>query len=185
MEIINSYKCEVCNYTTNTKTNLGIHCKSKKHCHLAGIPYEPKTVTKEIYTDVMEDVTKYNEMKKFDMDLQADTFMKEINKLKEQLQRQEEANSIKEQMNALKYEVELLKEKIIFKDCIIADKDKMIDYLMNKEVPIQVIQPIQVAPQVAPQPIQVAPQVAPQVKAKEDPDDVVLNKSYLSYYMVP
>jgi hypothetical protein len=123
-------------------------------------------------------------MKRYDMDLQATTFLQEINKLKDQLQRQDEANTIKEEISALKYEVELLKKEIIFKDCIIADKDKMIDYLMNKEAPIQ---PIQVVPQVVSQVVpqeapQVTPQVTPQVKAKEDPDDDVLNKSYLKKY---
>jgi hypothetical protein len=200
MEIINSYKCETCNYTTNTKTNLGIHCKSKKHCHRAGIPYEVKKITNKVFTDVMEDVTKYNDLKKFDMDLQATTFLQEINKLKEQLQRQEEANSIKEEMTALKHEIELLKEKNKYQEemytRLLTDKDAMIQYLMTAKKA-----PIQVAPQVASQdkplkalknelkeekkeedPLKALKTELKEEKKEEDPDDDVLNKSYLKKY---
>ena len=183
METVNSFKCETCNYTTKTKTNLGIHCKSKKHCQLVGTPYEVKKITNKVFTDVMEDVTKYNDMKKFDMDLQATTFLQEITKLKEQLQRQEEANTIKEQMTALRHELELLKEKNKYQECLLAEKDKMIQYLMTvKEAPIQVIQAPQPIQQVLPQSVsnEVIPKVSKkQLKEEEEEDEDSLNKKYL------
>jgi len=194
------YNCEMCKYGTDNKAHYAIHCASKRHCQLVGTTYEEKPkVTKKVFTDVMQDITKYNQMKKVDMDIQADTFMREITALKQQIKHQDELNKMKEQMNLLKEESFKAKEDMYNR--IIVDKDKMIDYLMNKEVSqvipqyqapqYQLIQAPQVAPQVASQVApqvapqvepQVAPQVAPQVKAKEDPDDDVLNKSYLKKY---
>jgi hypothetical protein len=173
----------MCKYGTDNKAHYAIHCNSKRHCQLVGTPYQAKTVTKKVFTDVMEDVTKYNDMKKFDMDLQATTFLQEITKLKEQLQRQEEANTIKEQMTALRHELELLKEKNKYQECLLAEKDKMIQYLMTvKEAPIQVIQAPQPIQQVLPQSVsnEVIPKVSKkQLKEEEEEDEDSLNKKYL------
>jgi hypothetical protein len=117
------------------------------------------------------------------MELQATTFLQEITKLKEQLQRQEEANTIKEQMTALRHELELLKEKNKYQECLLAEKDKMIQYLMTvKEAPIQVIQAPQPIQQVLPQSVsnEVIPKVSKkQLKEEEEEDEDSLNKKYL------
>ena len=177
------YNCEMCKYGTDNKAHYAIHCNSKRHCQLVGTPYQVKTVTKKAFEDVTEDVKKYNDMKKFDMELQATTFMKEIDSLKQQLQRQEEANTIKEQMTALRHELELLKEKNKYQECLLAEKDKMIQYLMTvKEAPIQVIQAPQPIQQVLPQSVsnEVIPKVSKkQLKEEEEEDEDSLNKKYL------
>ena len=177
------YNCEMCKYGTDNKAHYAIHCNSKRHCQLVGTPYQVKTVTKKAFEDVTGDLTRYNEMKKVDMQIQEDIFMKEINKLKEQLQRQEEANTIKEQMTALRHELELLKEKNKYQECLLAEKDKMIQYLMTvKEAPIQVIQAPQPIQQVLPQSVsnEVIPKVSKkQLKEEEEEDEDSLNKKYL------
>jgi hypothetical protein len=165
-----------------------------------GTPYQVKTVSKKAYTDVMEDVTKYNDLKKFDMDLQATTFLQEITKLKEQLQRQDETNTFVNKIEALtqqlKYQEEMSNMKEEMYNRLLADKDAMIQYLMTaKEAPIQVIQPIQVVqePQVKPlkalknelkeeKPLKALKTELKEEKKEEDPDDDVLNKSYLKKY---
>ena len=175
METIN-FKCETCNYETALKANLGIHLKSKKHCQLVGTPWEGKEAkpVKQDTNDTKQD---------------KDAIIKELqDKLKEQ-------DFMIREMK-LQHEIELLNQKNKYQEemynRLLADKDTMIQYLMTvKEAPIQVVQapqPIQVvqSPQVLPQVVpQEAPQVVPQVpqaKAKEDPDDEVLNKSYLQKY---
>ena len=188
-----AFQCTTCNYQTTTKSNLGIHCKTKRHCMLVGTPWEGTKkvkndeITKKVYTDVMEGVNNNAELKKFDVMLENNMLMHQIDLLKQQLKHQEEMSLLKHEMTQL----------------LLAEKDKMIDYLTTKEAShvIQVVQPQapQVASQVAPQVVQpqavyneVIPKVSKkQLKEKEkeekekeekeekEEDDNVLNKKYL------
>ena len=170
-----AFQCTTCNYQTTTKSNLGIHCKTKRHCLLVGTPWEGTKkvkndeITKEVYTDVMEGVNNNAELKKFDVMLENNTLMHQIDLLKQQLKHQEEMSLLKHEMTQL----------------LLAEKDKMIQYLMTaKEAPqvIQVVQPQ--APQVV-QPQAVYNEVIPKVSKKqlkeeeEEADDDTLNKKYL------
>ena len=63
------YNCEMCKYGTDNKAHYAIHCNSKRHCQLVGTPYQVKAVTKKAFEDVTGDLTRYNEMKKVDMQI--------------------------------------------------------------------------------------------------------------------
>ena len=155
-----SFKCETCNYETTTKSNLGIHFKSKKHCQLVGTPYEVKEV-KEI-----KEVKKDEKIKELEMVIQNMKLQHELELLKQELKHQTEMSQL-----------------------LLAEKDKMIDYLMkSKEVKSQ--PKVQPQPQVQPQIINevVQPQVqvineVPEVikvsKNELKEDDGTLNKKYL------
>ena len=162
------FNCETCNYKTSIKAHYAIHCKTKRHCTLVGTTYEVKEKVTKVDTNV-QDTSK-------ELVIQNMKLLHELELLKQQLKHQEEMGNMKEQMNKVKEDMT---------QRLLSEKDKMIDYLMNKASQV-----VQVVPQVT----QVAPQVAPQVvndvvnevikvskkELKEEiEDDTILSKKYI------
>jgi hypothetical protein len=166
-----SFKCETCKYETTSKSNLGIHFKSKKHCQLVGTPYEVKEIKNEV-----KEINKDEKIKELEMVIQNMKLQHENELLKQQLKHQEE----------------MLVEKDKMLDYLMKSQPK----IQSKVQQVQQVQP-QVQPQVQfqqvqPQVQQVQPQVQPQVQvinevpevikvSKNDlkEDDGTLNKKYL------